>query len=87
MEADGKEVEDGRVARLVQLRDARIQALRQARKQVERDDEERLVGLVVLRRVRAVVLELDERLPDDAHAALEDGLGVGDEALSDGDDD
>lgn len=87
LKAEGEEGEDRWVTRLVQGGDGRVETLCETRQQIERDDEERLVGLLDLRWVGAVVLEVDERLLYDGDAALEHRLRVIDEALTDGDDD
>lgn len=68
---------------MIQLSDSRVESLSETREQVERDDQESLVGLLNLRWVGAVVLEIDEGLLDDGDTTLEDGLRVVDEALSD----
>lgn len=69
---------------MVQFTNRRSQPLRETREEVERDDEERVVRLVVLCGVGGKVLVLDEGLVDDSDAAFKDGLSVGDKSLSDG---
>lgn len=87
LQAHGEETQHRRVARRVQLGDGGVEALREAREKVERDDEEGLVGLVKVEGILLVLLEVDEGLLDDRNAASEHRLRVGDEARSDGDDD
>lgn len=77
--------EDRGFTRRVELSDGRVEALRQTREQVERDDEEGLVRLVIVDRVLLVLLEGNEGGFDDLDAAFEDRLGVVGEPRSDGD--
>lgn len=65
LETEGEEGKNWRIARLIQLSDGGVESLGQTRQEIERDDEERLVGLLDLSGVGAVVLEVDERLLDD----------------------
>lgn len=60
LETQCEELEDGRLAGEVERRDGRVETLRQAGEEIERDDEERLVRLLVLRRVGHERLVLDE---------------------------
>lgn len=87
LQAHGEEGENGRVGGGVKVGDGDVQTLGEAGEKVEGNDEERLVGLVVVYRILLILLKLDEGLLDDLYAAGEDGVGVVGETLSDGDDD
>ena len=76
-----------RIACRVQLSDSDVETLRQTREQVERDDEECLVGFIVVDRILLVLLESDEGGFDDLNASFEHWLSVVGESRSDGDND
>ena len=59
-----------------ELRNVVSQSLRESRKEIERDDNERSIGLFVLFRVGLELLVLSESRMDDRQTSLVDGLGV-----------
>jgi hypothetical protein len=59
-----------------ELRDIVSQPLRESREKIERDDNERSIGLFVLFRVGLELLVLSESRVDDRQTSLVDGLSV-----------
>jgi len=75
-EADSHEVEQWWLVRGDELRDVVAQSLRQTREKIERDNDKRLVGLLVLFWVGLKLLVLSEGGMDNGQTSLIDGLRV-----------